>query len=583
MKKAYRITVALIALTMVLLLTGCAKLNSYVQDEVKKASEEEIKNSSEYQQYENTLSNEASTEENMSSVKEPDGEPVDPNAVQVTIATNTFLDCKYYTDKEKEPRKASKVFLAPGDSLYAAGVSVNNDKSNLYDFSCFRIWSYDRNGKRSSSPYGEIGSRDGIILTVPESFEGTGFSVEPLGAYSKRHITVRAYYLKDGETIDLPNGNWKVNDEAFLNSIDISPVESYTITYDYGKYEGYYCINSAPAYWYVNEREHVVIFREVSSDEQKTEFSVEMHPFITMNVTNSCINLVSGLPLIGNHGDQIIQSITKKSATKDEVLLNQDDWDKQTFEIKQLRVGDQISIRVGKEYKITGDGINVGTAIPLGSDAESGYEYTIVVPDTMAKIGIHIEKRNSDAEGTYQGYNIANADVMITRTNGVPLKLGDEKPGDEEKVTVTITPRDGYYIEGFTEKNGFSFVKKNIKYAKLEKDIITLLKDHPARKFISLNLVLDDEFGLFEYKLDGEDVKASILNQVRTGQTLKAVYTANSDCVIGHSWFGANVFHKVVTLTGGNDSIAGSIKITDEMDGTTIDRETFGIAVEKKG
>jgi len=575
------IILSLIAATLVL--TGCGKLNDYVQNEVTKASESEIHSSAQYQQYEQYQADGVLAENGLFPTPAPseaDARSVINRNVQVTIATNSFLNCVYYTDEEtKTPLMESAVLLAPGDCLFAANVSVNNDISNLYGFSRFRIWSYDKDGRRSSTPYAEVTEKTGLLLKVPEDFTGTGFSIEPLGFYTNRHITARAYYLNDGQEMNLPNGRWEVNNDLFTGSVDISPVDSYTIVYNYEQYkDDYYFVDSVPTCWYSKESDHSVIFREVSSNEQETAFSIEMHPYITMTVTNSCLTWASGLPVIGDHGEGIIQSITRGSTP-----LGQEFSGQSSFEIKKLKVGDTISIRVGKEYKITGIGVNVGTAVPLGSNAENGYEYTIIIPDTRKGISIEITERNSDAEGIFQGYNLANADVTITRANGATLRIGDELPGDDEKVTITITPHDGYYIEGFTEKDTFCFVKKNIKFSKLESDISTILKDHPAIHFITLNLVFADEAGSFTYKLDGKEVSSSPLFKVRVGQTLKVEYRADSGYMITHSWFGANAFYDAFTWAGGTDSISESIKITADMDGATINRETFGIVVEEAG
>ena len=584
--KAVRRSIVILSLlaSLVLTITGCGNLNDYVTKEVIAASENEIQNSNDYKNYVKYQSDGLLGEDGLYPLQISD-EAINDNGnqkpIKITIATNSFLKCDYYTDeKTKTPVLGNELYLNLGDSIFVSDVSVNNSISNMYDFSCFRIWAYNQDGRKGDEPYIEVTDRSGLLLKVPENYSGTGFSIEPIGSYTDRHITARAFSFIDNQEIDLPSGRWKVNNEPFIGSTDISPVDSYTIEYNYSAYkDDYYFVSSTPTHWYSKESENTVIFREVSSNEQETAFSVEMHPYVTMTVTNKCLNWASGFPFFGDHGKGIIQSITRNG--KD--ITEEDYTGQSSFDIKKLKVGEKLSIRVGKDFKISGIDISVGTAIPLGSNAENGYEYTIVIPDTDKGIGIEITERSSNAEGTFQGYNQANADVEIKKANGTVLKIGEELPGDNEKVTLMIIPHDGFYIDGFTDKKNYIFVKKKIEFSKLEKDILSILEKHQAIKFITLNLVFTDDTGSYEYKLDGEKITDSPLNNVRIGQKLKVEFRANKGYTITHGWPGAKAISDLKTRAGGTDSISETIEVSADMDGTTVDRETFGLIVEKEG
>ena len=574
---------ALLAGASIIALTGCGPLKNYVSEKVITESEKRINSTEEYQKYEEYRSEGMLTEDGV--YPEPSQGQVETaeagsKSVELSIATNSFLNCIYYTDEQtKAPITSNLIHLDPGESLFVANVLVNNDISNLYDFSCFRIWKYDENGNRSKKPYDEVTNRSGLLLKVPEGFEGTGFSIEPVGVYTKRKITARAYYVNNGEEKDLPNGQWKVNKKSFGKSVEISPVESYTLVYDYSAYkDDFYFVESTPSAWYSNENEHTVTFREVSSNEQETEFAVKMHSFVTMSVTNSCLSWASGIPIFGDHGKGIIQSI--KIGSKP---LGQDHTQDKSFEINKLKVGDTVSIRVGKEFKINGVGVNIGNPIPLGSNAENGYEYTISVPDTNKGISVEITERSSNAEGVFQGYSIDNADITIKRANGTQLKIGEELPGDDEKVAILIAPHEGYYINGFNKKDTYSYEDKSIKFSKLEKEITSILDKHSPIKFISLNLVFSDEAGTYTYKLDGDEVTDSPLLNVRIGQKLDVVFTANEGYSITRGNIITETWSNVRSRVGAEDTASESIKITPDMDGTTVDRDTFGISVEKEG
>lgn len=573
----------LLASASIFTLTGCGPLNNYVSEKIIAESEKKINNTEEYQKYKEYLSEGLLTEDGM--YPEPsqnlaETDEADSKAVELSIATNSFLNCIYYTDEQtKTPITSNLIYLDPGESLFVANVLVNNDISNLYDFSCFRIWGYDKKGNRSKKPYDEVTNKSGLLLKIPEDFEGAGFSIEPVGVYTKRQLTARAYYVNNGEEKDLPNGQWKVNKKPFGKSVEISPVESYTLVYDYTAYkDDFYFMESTPSAWYSNENEHSVTFREVSSNEQETEFAVKMHSFVTMSVKNSCLSWASGIPIIGDHGKGIIQSIKKGSEP-----LGQDHTQDKSFEINKLKVGDTVSIRVGKEFKINGVGVNVGTPVPLGSNAENGYEYTIIVPDTNKGISVEITERSSNAEGVFQGYSVENADVTIKRANGTQLKIGEELPGDNEKVTIIITPHEGYYINGFNKKDTYSFEDKGVKFSKLEKEITSILDKHSPIKFISLNLVFSDETGTYTYKLDGDKVTDSPLLNVRVGQKLDVVFTANEGYSITKGNIVSEAWSNLRSRVGAEDSASESIKVTPDMDGKTVDKDTFGITVEKEG
>lgn len=580
MKKVKKYLLALALFTTLLCLTACGRLDEYVNSEVTKSAESEIYGSSEYQQYQQYQADGLLTEEGLFPTPAPIETrdlPDSGRTVQITIASNSFLTCVYYTDEEtKAPIAVSELTLSPGESLFVANVTVNNQISNLYGFSKFRIWSYDQEGNRSNKPYKEVTTRTGLLLTVPEDFTGIGFAIEPLGFYTSRQISASAFYRDNGVRKPFDGGTWEVNNVQFSGSTEISPVDSYTIVYDYSAYkDDYYFVTSTPTFWYSKESNHTVIFREVSSNEQETVFSVEMHPYVTLKVTNSCLNFYANWYLVGDNGAGIIKSISINGVSYESISYGQ-----KSFDITRLKVGDSITIRVGNAYKITSKEVNVGTAMPLGSNAENGYEYKIVVPDTNNGISIEITERNSNAAGTFQGYNLANADITITRANGAVLKIGEELPGDDDKVTIRITPHAGYYIDGYTESD-FSFVKKNIKFSKLEQDIGSILNEHQAIHFLGLTLVFSDEAGTYTYKLDGKTVTDAELHDVRIGQTLEVEFTANSGYNITHSWFGAEAYAWARTGLGGNDTISESIKITADMDGTTVNRETFGIVVER--
>lgn len=574
MKKSYRVIQLVVSVAAVAVLTGCGMLNDYVSEQVAEESEKAIQNSAEYRQYKKYQEEGLLAEDGLYATPEPQ-KTEDPakneHKVRVTIAKNSFLDCTFYTDEQsKEPIEGSEVWLAPGECLYCANVTVTNPV-RLYDFSCFRIWSYDQNGERSAEPYGAVENKNGLILEVPVDYSGEGFSIEALGTYTKRELITRVFYLKNGEEKVL-QGAWEVDGRIIRNAVDLSPVESHTIVYDYSDYKDAYYYVSAEPKGTDNKYNNKVSFDPIRPSEDNVSFSVQMHPFIKLSVHNSSKPMVR---LLASESE--IKSITINGEELELEKLKQTD-----FDIPKLKVGDKLSVRVNENYKIVSTDLNVGTAIPVESDGESLYEYSIVVPETDNIIKVEVTERNSDAEGLFEGYNAANADVSIIRADGTLVKIGEEKPGDKEKVRLKIAPHEGYYIAGFSEDD-YSFVGKNTEYSKLEKNIQRILEEHPAKAFISIELVFFDEGGTYKYKLDGKTIAdtASVLSNLIEGQKLKVEYTVNSGYSIASNWLG-NAVSDVKTRLGGHDTAKDSIDITEELDGKTIDRDTFGIKLEKE-
>ena len=125
-------------------------------------------------------------------------------------------------------------------------------------------------------------------------------------------------------------------------------------------------------------------------------------------------------------------------------------------------------------------------------------------------------------------------------------------------------------------------INRNNLFSKaIEKSVETLLNEHPPRPFLQFNLVFSDGAGAYTYKLDGKPVSTSPLQNVRDGQKLEVTFTSNSSYSIVRNGAIAEAATAVLTWFGGKDSITTSIKVTSDLNGSTIDRKTFGIEVEK--
>lgn len=567
-----------------LLLSGCAQIDNYVESAITNQAQVEVQQSEEYKQYEEYLTANLLNEEGTYQLDIPnrtiDLPVVEDGTIPVTLARNTFLSCQYHRNEDDAyPIGTEVCYLNPGDSLYVSGTTISNSISNLYTFSEFRIWSYDSEGRRSTAPYAEVKNDSGLLLTIPQDYTGTGFAIEPLGIYSDRSISVKAYFINNaGQQQLIDGGTWTVGKQEFKDTVKISPVDAYTLKYDYSKYaDDYYFVSSTPKCWYSKDDRQIVIFQEASSNEETTQYSVLMHPYVTITVNNKCVSLVDTvkdyIPFISSDGNGIITAITKSNKS----LIDNTNTNVDSFKITKQRAGEVISIRVGKDYKITGTGVDVGTAAPLGSNAENGYEYTITIPDTNNGIEISVTKRNSDAEGKFPGYTMANADLTVYRKDGSIVQVGDELPAESESVTVEIKPHTGYYLNG-KNVTDYSVYSKSMKFSDFQKNVSAIINDHPAIQYVTITLNSTDDCGTCVYKLDGKAPESNTI-KARIGQKIELEFTANSNYkIVWDGW----ISDKWSSLWGKN-SVTAKIEVTADMNGSTVSRTDFGIKVEKVG
>jgi major membrane immunogen (membrane-anchored lipoprotein) len=570
-KKMYIIFCALITAVV---LPGCAQVDSYLENKVDIKVKDSIENLDEFKEYQQYKESGLLDENGSYRLDIPNSDEVDTtDLIPITFANNQFISCNYYRNDEYTPISGDVCYLKLGDSLLVSNVTTDNPNSNLYEFSEFRIWSYDSEGEKGVQPYAVITNDSGLLLTIPEDYSGTGFSVEPIGKYRNREIKVGAYCIDgDGQQQKRAIGTWTVNGNEFSNATSISPVESYTLVFDYSKYkDDFYLVSSEPQYWYSKESNQTVIFKEASANEEKTEFSVIMHSFVTIDVINDNLSVADYMPLKGNAEKGIITSIR----------INNKEWDSEnenkSFAITKLKVDDVVTIRVAKDYKLTGTNVNVGTALALGSNAENGYEYTIIVPDTNKQVKINVTKRNSDADGKYAGYNLVNAELTLERADGSTIQIGDELPGDNEKINIKIEPHSGYYLTGKNINDDGTYTCK-MKYADFEKNAVNIFNKHEAEKYISITLDYIDSCGTCTYKVDGKDVSDKTIS-VKSGQTITLKYTANSDYTIVRDGWVSEHLNSLI----GKNTVSAKIEVTDSMDGTTFNRDSFNIKLEKVG
>ncbi|SOC16467.1 PI-PLC domain-containing protein [Pseudobutyrivibrio ruminis] len=344
-------------------LTSCAKEDNKVNDVAKKVftGVADIEDDENYKQYKELddagqLSEDGMYKEASSLVNEDESEEVRPAQVLVTFAENDNLNISYYKDSGMQEQIEGSCYLNPNEAVYA-NVAVSNDaKSNLYKFSEFKIFEYDETGKATEVNWANTNNDENLVFQIPMDYTGKDISVVPVGMYEKRELLLNDYYIdEDGNSKSLA-GAWTVdNEETDSNSIKISSVTSYLVSYQYDSSK-YFFVKSEPEAQYQDNDDGVVIFEEGKAFSDVGKYNIELHPYITVQ-------------LKGNR--EWTYKVNKVSAG--------DEKKEQT--ISGLKYNDKITVESKK--KIDWD-YNDSLLSYDEDKVDDGYEYTFVVKEANA-------------------------------------------------------------------------------------------------------------------------------------------------------------------------------------------------------
>lgn len=176
------------------------------------------------------------------------------SGIHVTFAKNAYLDIPYYLDPElKQEASEDECTLQPGDCLYYDPKNIVCDHPHTlnYGFDRFAVFEYTGDGKRGKElSWGVENAEPGVVLRIPEDYEGTELSVVPLGRYENRTLEFSDYYIDGSDQQRELTGTWIVNDEQITkSSMDISITESLYVDYRYDP-EEFAFVSSDPASFY---------------------------------------------------------------------------------------------------------------------------------------------------------------------------------------------------------------------------------------------------------------------------------------------------------------------------------------------
>ena len=305
----------------------------------------------------------------------------------------------------------------------------------------------------------------------------------------------------------------------------------------------------------------------VSDDMKDAEFAIA-----TSSLSKSGLNYADG---------------NKTSIIPD--LLGQND--------REIFGGDKIGTGNGIKLTVTNDTPSGGEAMKLeiitrdsGKNEHKTIQYITDLSQLEDPIPLYSASQRATSSVRYESVTIKASKVEVStyKTQSHPYasisaKLVDEdaphslRDGDvlesSREVEITITPDNGYYIEG-SKSNSDTYSEK-MKYSKWEKESAKILEKHPAQKIWYVTLDTSDSYGTCVYKVDG--IVRSGRVGIREEQKLTLEYAlTDSNYQIsrkGVGGFFGGILH--------NETENISIPVSGSLDGQTIRRSDY-ITIEQK-
>ena len=215
----------------------------------------------------------------------------------------------------------------------------------------------------------------------------------------------------------------------------------------------------------------------------------------------------------------------------------------------------------------------------------SGYRYNITVDETDTNVvNIGVYKSDEDETSVFEEKSVENAVMEVKfadKNNPYILKNGDHVD-NSQKVTVTVTPGEGYYVSALAD--GKTVYQDTMKFKDYLKNIDKILAKHKVRKLCTVTLSTEDELGTVSYFLDG--VQVSGTQKLREEQKLEIKYTLESkDHEIIYPHEGLSIIDGFMDSTWDSarktQDITKTISITSDLDGSTITREDYVSVIER--
>lgn len=399
-----RLALILSAGVVVTMLSGCGQVDEYLQNRFLEKSG--ILEDQEYQQYsemkQNNQLGEDGTFNDTDVFTETAVTDVADGSVHVTFAENRYLDIQYYLDSDMTQRiDTTQCYLNPGDTIYAS-VESKNPNSNLYALSTYRIYEYDSENTVKNETTYPIEDKDNLVYQIPPTFTGSEISIVPVGEYPDRQLTMKAFYTDDSQQEkELANaGTWTINDEECTgNSASISPIVSYVLKYKFDKDNYFFVAASPKCFTEQPDQKGIVEFLEANPTDEDMEYSVELHPYLTLTISlseNGTISL----------DDNIAETIKKNKSWTCEKLKYGDVLVVESAGECKISAGDYKHIKVSKDpithgYRYTLQ-IVAETTDTISDDIDIDEYVTITLPETAAHGTCKYKLDGKSVSGTVQ-------------------------------------------------------------------------------------------------------------------------------------------------------------------------------------
>ena len=356
-------------------LSGCGGINQILEDQM--VNQSGLLEDQQYQTYQKYA--DEGKLDNDGYYKDSAEEPLETHApIHVTFAENNNLKIQYFADADhREILDQTACYMNPGDTIYAHVDIKGDDISTMYEFAGFRVVDISEEGKRTEDTAIKAeGEEPDYVLMIPDGFEGKEVSVEPLGKYQNRAVSLKDYYVDDnGNEIDL-DGTWFINEkECHDNSVEISPVSSYVISYKYDSSE-YFYLSSTPESFYSNNSDGIIIFNQRNADDETADYEVVLHKYIPVSLVSDSDRTVKV------NGDTTEQSVKANNE----------------LQLGKHQYGDKITIETNKEWSELERNREL---ILINTETLSGgkYKYTLIVPEADGQFLFNPEDYNY-AHGT---------------------------------------------------------------------------------------------------------------------------------------------------------------------------------------
>ncbi|MBQ4512408.1 MAG: hypothetical protein II969_05410 [Anaerolineaceae bacterium] len=446
-------------------------------------------------------------------------------SIQVSFARSEFLQMEYYRDAEmNEKLDTENCWLNPGDTIYVSEVKLSNTINPFYHFSEIRVRQIDEKG--NAEILSVVTEVPGLLYHIPEDFSGTDISIVPIGTYQNRIVNLNAVYVKpDGTETVMENGIWQINGKRHGNGpVELNPMESYRVVFDYSAYkDNWYFAGSSPEAYWDNDNEAIISFLTVPSNSEQMDFTVRLHPYGTMTVLNGLtyqnpLNSIidSAAALFGNKSIIETQNIIELIQVNGITSIN--NFSDTEIKLSDLKTGDEILIRVPEMYKVIAEGLQ----LPASEHKEkSSREYRFTIPDSEAMtFRLSVTQRNSNLDGIYHTMPVTNGELALYDASGVRYSDGSELPAENEKIAVTIVPDAQYCIYGRNVKD--NIYQAEMTYSDFNKNLQTILTDHPIRPGIVVTIDTEDDRGNCTFWSGNEMLTGTVY--LREGQDLQFDY-----------------------------------------------------------